>query len=238
MRKITKTKEVPKPLLGVNPPAIDDDIDKKVYGHEEVKNRLRYDQYNKCAYCECSLNGDYGDVEHYRPKEGYSIYPNGCLHRPGYYWLAYNWDNLLLSCSVCDRTYKRNHFLLAEEKTRNIAKQDISAEVPLLINPAQEDPEMYLVYHEHILAPRMIGNCDSQKGIHTIELLQLNKRPALVEERRRKYEEFMRWKLVMALAHKIGLNTPEDYELQRLAQEGIAALKSPSAEYSAMFLDL
>ncbi|MFX1554713.1 MAG: hypothetical protein ACFFBV_12360, partial [Promethearchaeota archaeon] len=68
----------------------------------------------KCAYCETQIVSDqYGDMEHYRPKNavtdenGEEIKKEGengqTITHPGYYWLAYDWQNLLLTCEMCNR---------------------------------------------------------------------------------------------------------------------------------------
>lgn len=44
----------------------------EVYADSTVKDRLKSDQHNKCSYCERYLNGDFGDVEHFRPKKSLS----------------------------------------------------------------------------------------------------------------------------------------------------------------------
>lgn len=63
-----------------------------------VKSQLRKESYEKCAYCEVPYSTvAYGDVEHYRPK---SIY----------WWLAYNYDNYLVSCQICNQTFKSDNF--------------------------------------------------------------------------------------------------------------------------------
>src|SRR5574341_1145443 len=65
--------------------------------------------FGKCAYCETLIAENHpGDIEHFRPKgrvtdsmgrqlmvqdENGEEYPH-----PGYYWLAYDWKNLLLAC--------------------------------------------------------------------------------------------------------------------------------------------
>jgi hypothetical protein len=73
----------------------------------------------KCAYCESLLTLDRykGDAEHFRPKgrvvflaekEGRKV-PARCSYpddsedeHPGYFWLAYNWQNLVPACSYCN----------------------------------------------------------------------------------------------------------------------------------------
>lgn len=63
-----------------------------------AKDQMFVETKNKCAYCETPTKViDYGDVEHYRPKSKY-------------WWLAYCYDNFLVSCAVCNQAYKSNHF--------------------------------------------------------------------------------------------------------------------------------
>lgn len=159
-----------------------------IYGHSDVKNALLDSHKCKCAYCERNLNGDFGHIEHYRPKGGYIDPATKKLVVPGYWWLAYSWDNLLLSCSVCNTSYKKNHFPLENENQRNIAGRDISQEMPLLINPAQEDPARHIEFHRWMVCPKMVGGCEDQKGKTTIEILQLNSRRDLVEKRERRWK--------------------------------------------------
>src|SRR5207248_2896103 len=60
----------------------------------------------------------YGDVEHFRPKGGYKQRETDELKRPGYYWLAYAWDNLFCSCQLCNQRFKRNLFPLRDGRRR------------------------------------------------------------------------------------------------------------------------
>lgn len=73
--------------------------------------------HNKCAYCETPIDGFPGDAEHFRPKgrvrdmradDSLEIVKsvdedNEEIDHPGYFWLAYNWKNLLPSCELCNR---------------------------------------------------------------------------------------------------------------------------------------
>lgn len=89
---------------------------------------------NKCAYCETHLGESRqpGDADHYRPKGGvnfktkheknwktyskartvdYHSEPEQELNHPGYFWLAYDWKNLLPTCIECNRNQgKKNQF--------------------------------------------------------------------------------------------------------------------------------
>ena len=119
-------------------------FDGGIYGGEAVKNALIKAQHGKCCFCERKTGKD-GDVEHFRPKAGCRQTPKGSLLRPGYYWLAYDWDNLLLSCSACNQRHKRNLFPLTNPgKRANSHTHDVALEAPLFLHPAQQDPEQYI----------------------------------------------------------------------------------------------
>lgn len=82
--------------------------------------------HEKCAYCETPLLRSSMHAEHYRPKGGVKNHVEGqkkpqtatsqdeagqVINHPGYFWLAYNWRNLLPSCEYCNTAEgKRNQF--------------------------------------------------------------------------------------------------------------------------------
>lgn len=73
---------------------------------KEAKAQLLTESNNKCAYCETPTRVvAYGDVEHFRPK---SIY----------WWLAYSYDNYLVSCTACNQEYKKDFFEIHPGSTR------------------------------------------------------------------------------------------------------------------------
>ena len=83
-------------------------FDEAIYGHKSVKEQLIAEQYGKCCFCEADFTANgYGDVEHFRPKGGYTVNRTSKLIRPGYYWLAYDWTNLFLSCEICNQRHKK-----------------------------------------------------------------------------------------------------------------------------------
>lgn len=135
-----------------------------VYGKKEIKARLNQLFYKKCAYCEMPYGGAPLDTEHFRPK-GWIDYikVDGTVAqiRPGYYWLAATWTNLLPSCIDCNRGReqddagsstvggKENFFPVAPGYTHVTAwRGDIGSEKRLLINPCEDDPEKLLIFHE------------------------------------------------------------------------------------------
>lgn len=151
MKYIDRSKEAtPANLNGQAPPTSGDAIDSDIYGHVDVKTALNNLQKGICCYCESRYDvTSYGDVEHFRPKNGWKQDKDDKeLHQPGYYWLAYKWENLMYACELCNRTYKRNYFPLKYPSKRfDPADKDISGEEPLLINPYEEKhPENHLKF--------------------------------------------------------------------------------------------
>jgi hypothetical protein len=83
-------------------------FDQDIYGHPTVKEALRQAQHGKCCFCE--RKEEIGDVEHFRPKAGYQQKVGSKVFKPGYYWLAYDWDNLFYSCPKCNRATRKTCF--------------------------------------------------------------------------------------------------------------------------------
>jgi hypothetical protein len=116
----------------------------------------------KCAYCESRVTTTgFGDAEHYRPKrgvtdeEGKVVLCDGQPHR-GYYWLAYDWRNLLPACSQCNGGEgKMNQFPIASgkvhvnsHKTCRLPRALDALEEPLLLHPYFHDPKKFLRFGE------------------------------------------------------------------------------------------
>jgi uncharacterized protein (TIGR02646 family) len=155
-------------------------FDAAIYAHPTVKDALKTAQHGKCAFCESRITHvQHGDVEHFRPKKG--VLRGGLLLRPGYYWLAYDWDNLLLSCQICNQRHKRNTFPLQKGSRRARSHLgSIAKEKPVFIHPAQEDPTLDIAFREHVPYARN----GSSRGRRTIAGLGLSRRE-LMEERER-----------------------------------------------------
>lgn len=203
-------------------------FDRTIYADSVVKEQLKNDQNKKCAYCERFLNGDYGAVEHFRPKAGYIEINNGkeVLKKPGYYWLAYDWKNLLYSCSECNTSYKRNYFPLEKEEKRNIALRDITEETPLLINPVEDNLEDLLEFHRYMV----VAKDNNEKGNTTINLLKLNERKDLVERRRREWEKYKEFKKLRDL-----LESMEECDGLKTVKEVLNSITGEDVEFTGMF---
>jgi len=201
------------------------DFDRKIYAHRSVKDALVKAGKGKCWFCDSDVKHiAHGDVEHYRPKAGYrQSEEDKELKKPGYYWLAYEWENLLFSCQMCNG-HKANSFPLENPDERAVShKDDVRKERPLFIDPATEDPEEHIGFREEVAYP--VGN--SKRGHATIEGLGLN-RDALLERRKHRYQLLKR---LADLANTTDLSETEEAREARLYLQ--RELRD-EAEYAAM----
>lgn len=149
-------------------------FDPGIYAHPSVKAELKLMQHDKCCFCEAKVSHiSSGDVEHFRPKAGFRQDERHRLERPGYYWLAYDWHNLLFCCELCNRRHKGNLFPVDNPAARardhnGLAEQESA----LFINPAAEDPEQFISFREEIPIP-LAAN---PRGDATIRALGLNRK--------------------------------------------------------------
>jgi uncharacterized protein (TIGR02646 family) len=178
-----------------------------LYGSKEVKSVLKTLQKDKCCFCEAKVSHvSHGDVEHYRPKAGWVQKDKDKLTKPGYYWLAYDFDNLFLACQICNQTYKRNYFPLARPAERALNHtSSIKNERPLIMDPTRGNPEAHLTFHAEVIVPK------SDKGKETIKRTGLNRKEIL-------QSRFEYLKLLKTLANVARGNSPQ-------APEALAQIK-------------
>lgn len=161
--------------------------------------------HGKCAYCECKFVLDQtGDVEHFRPKgqvldldakpvpvrSGETDIPH-----PGYYWLAYDWHNLLPSCSKCNRMTKTSEGKWVGKGARfpvsgAVASKpgEESQEQPLLIHPVLDDPGQYLAFD--VATGVIYAKDNNDRGKACIDVFDLN-REGLPSARRDIYDSLL-----------------------------------------------
>jgi uncharacterized protein (TIGR02646 family) len=194
-----------------------------IYAHESVKQELIAAQHGKCCFCERLIGTD-GDVEHFRPKQAYKQAAGETLQRPGYYWLAYEWDNLYLSCTGCNQRHKQNLFPLENPEMRATNhKQRIDREHPLLIDPGKENPEEFIGFRGEVV----FAIDDNQKGKVTIDSLKLNQR-SLPEARLQRLNLLKRLREFVEIAPM----HPENRELQQVAKEAKDELEKATRDSS------
>lgn len=140
------------------------------YGHKQVRDPLSAAQHGKCCYCEVRIPKPYAHehVEHFRPK-GSCRQDRSSAPIKGYYWLAYDWANLYLSCFHCNSTYKSDLFPLADEARRAKGPGgSLAGEQPLLLDPGgADDPEDHIAFHDEM--PFGL----SEKGRTTVQTIGL-----------------------------------------------------------------
>ena len=108
----------------------------KAYKADDVKLALDRLFHGKCAYCESPYASIHPmDVEHWRPKGEVTRREDTFIikvMKPGYYWLAAEWTNLLPSCIDCNRQ-RRHHevvppkgddLIIVDERTLDLSPQD------------------------------------------------------------------------------------------------------------------
>ncbi|MGP1386881.1 MAG: hypothetical protein ACTS2F_25215 [Thainema sp.] len=202
-------------------------FDRSIYAHETVKKALIAAQHGKCCFCERLIGTD-GDVEHFRPKQAYKQSLGEPLQRPGYYWLAYEWDNLYLACPGCNQRHKQNLFPLKNPADRAIShRQNIADEQPLFIDPGKDDPEEFIGFRGEIAFP--LNN--NLRGQATCDSIKLNGR-SLPEARLQRLQILKRlWQIV-----QLSEQQPNNTELQLETEKAKALLdkaKQTDAEFSA-----
>lgn len=175
-----------------------------IYASDDVKESLKQMQAGKCCFCESKmLHVDDGDVEHFRPKAGWMQDADDYLHRPGYFWLAYEWSNLFLSCAMCNQRFKKNLFpLLNPDQRADVHERDVSGEQPVFIDVVAESPEDHIAFNQDIA----VGL--TERGKLVIDLLHLN-REDLVESRRSTLAMAELIRKAAALLEQLGLDSAD-----------------------------
>ncbi len=181
------------------------------WNEPDVRGSLYAFHGSACAYCQCDLPGnDRGDVEHFRPKSTY-------------WWLAYDFGNYLLSCSRCNRRFKREKFPLPEG-TLPVTYPDraqLDQEPHLLLDPAGADTAVEQWFQVDFTkelypvgpAPGLVAGSASRERVEkTIEFFRLNKTGLLVKERRQILD-----KAIKAIEPAQAGNEEKRLELMRLA---------------------
>lgn len=167
------------------------DTIKNRYNQEEIKNNLIKETHGKCAYCESKINHiSFADIEHIIPKS----------KKPELY---VDWNNLTLSCEICNRTNKKDYYDPSDP----------------IINPIQEEPSDYLIAYGNLILHKP-GN---RKGELTIKILDLN-RPALLERRVEKLNNFT----IMVDKYM----TESNIEYKKILKEQLVEEASSNSEYS------
>ena len=141
----------------------------------------------KCAYCESKFSdGRNLDIDHFRPKDD-AENENGETDHRYYAWLAYEWENLLPACAVCNRRSSVDGSIVGKGRRFPVSGQRApvlssinecrACEQGTLIDPSFDEPHLHLTFDES-------GKCvaKSERGALSISVFGLN-RPGLIDAR-------------------------------------------------------
>ena len=219
----------------------------KIYKLNQVKSALKKLFHNKCAYCESKTDHVASmDIEHYRPKSGV-VGSDGRYHETHYYWLANNWDNLLIACQNCNRqhktknrngeleiTGKANQFPIEYEGDRApelATATQLKDEKPLILNPCEDNPDDHLVFLED-------GTVVSEttKGQVTIDILGLNRQDLMIRRSDLAARINKELKLIQLLFDRFKEGTPDDANMEVLneAMQFLQEAIKDKAEFAGM----
>lgn len=104
---------------------------------------------------------------------------------PSYYWLAYRWDNLVLSCAECNSSLAKGILFPINGPRATQPTDSTNNEIAQLVDPYFDDPETHLTFIKGFV------HHNDAKGKETIEVLKLDDRGDILEERRRKYSHYL-----------------------------------------------
>jgi len=150
----------------------------------------------KCWYTESKNPGTDDDIDHYRPQGGVAEAPD----HGGYWWEAFNWRNLRLSCHRANRPRsnpetstvlgKGNHFPLLDEAHRWCSPDHFCCEEPALLDPTDPEDPPHLTFDidgRVAVAPAFATSDTAVRRVEASrELLHLDW-PAFVDDRRDLY---------------------------------------------------
>ncbi len=167
----------------------------------KVEDQLAKTYKNKCAYCERLCKAD---IEHYRPKKSVDE-ANG---HPGYYWLCYEWTNLVPACITCNREgSKHNHFPILGKRVlyppllpnNHLAldackaeNSPLAEEKPCLLHPEIDHPEDFFGFETDPSGAgiRLVGVDTEGRGTCTIQTCLLNRQELTLDRKISVIDEF------------------------------------------------
>ncbi len=211
------------------------------YADGSVHKQLKKMYGEKCAFCESKIGvGSAIQVDHYRPKNGVI---EDSAHR-GYYWLGYEWTNLISICSKCNRS-KSHHFPIGLSGNRvythpvdingepnkedfKIISSILQNEKPQLINPEIQNPQNYFTF---LPSGKLKGKGQVESDT-TIEIFKLNRHNLRIA--RKKIRDDLLKDLTRTLTDfRIGDISPDTAHYQITRElEKLLAIYTENGQYS------
>ncbi|HEX8381818.1 MAG TPA: hypothetical protein VF592_00440 [Sphingomonas sp.] len=145
----------------------------------------------KCWYCEKRQDRSDKPVDHFRPKGRV----NGAAGHPGYWWRAFDWRNLRLSCTYCNSRRrdvktgrvggKQDYFPVIEPPLRQQMEDDAD-DRPKLLDPLIDEDTKQLTFLTNGFPAPVDEDADSEareRALCSIDLYHLD-HTSLVRERK------------------------------------------------------
>lgn len=194
------------------------------YGAIQFRNRLLQNQGPKCCYCEKPVHN--GQLEHFRPKRAWQSTKGAPFIYPGYYWLAYKWENLLISCAECNnKGQKGNLFPLIGPFRATDHSLNYLLENPVIINPAIDKPNTYISFNLDV----PIGIDRAGRGIANINIFKLRDRADLKQPRMDRLELYRTKKIIATLPGPVATITRIQIQEARKFLHNMTNRKQPFA---------
>lgn len=140
--------------------------------YDAAKPRRWREQHHKCCFCEQAYEKKFFTVEHFRPKTQ-AVDDDGTKH-VGYWWLAYDFENLFYCCPICNN-FKSDSFPLAPGAQR-LRKHEHPSKVyeeTLVVHPVADTPQQHIGWAWVRSGYQPVGR--TKKGSRTIELCRLDR---------------------------------------------------------------
>jgi hypothetical protein len=136
-----------------------------------IKRILKDTFGNLCWYSDSSGEGQYLDVDHFRPKGSSKNGEGVQLLEGGYWWLAYDYENYRLSCEVVNRGGKKDCFPIEDVTVIG----NIDLEKATLLDPCVESDTRLIGYREGgQIVPETSDPLDCRRVKESIRVYRLN----------------------------------------------------------------
>ena len=140
----------------------------------DLKEWLLSLSHQKCWFSEAKDCFNHWDVEHYRPKK--RALDDDSTAYEGYWWLAFDWTNYRI-CGTAGNRKKGSFFPLRNGCNRVDCDGDVRHEVPMLLDPVDEDDPVLLFFNiegRAIAAPHVTSDWEKQRVEYSVKRCNLD----------------------------------------------------------------
>jgi hypothetical protein len=211
---------------------------------------------NKCWYTDATNYGARLDVEHFRPKaktvevsvNDFDEAANGLLkklpavEREGYWWLAFDSENLLLCAQVMNREAKRSFFPLHKDSpvASGTNQSFWRNEIPVLLDPRKLDDVCLVTYDDNgAMRPRGdLSEWERLRVVVTNECFGLSRFQPLTEGRQRVWQKctdlIQQYVQAADKQNKEGIPNPVLQQEKQNALLGLHKMLDPGESFSSV----